>query len=272
MTAVGNVLKEARDKKAVTLEEVHAKIKIHPRILKDLEEGRFEKLPGPVFVKNFIRSYAEFLGLDPAELLAAYEKQMQKGPEPTLFIKPAEPRLWPWRSHFSPVKILRGGLIGLVVLGFLLFTGKMWIRVTSNFAASKKQSSLAAASLPGMVRQAHHEKERPDSRKAADEGKKLLRSPVQGNFPKLPQKTALQLKIKAMDNVWLRVTCDGKVLFQSILMRGASETWTAKDQIEIWTGNASNMSLSLNGRSLGTLGRGVIRKLTIDREGARIDS
>ena len=43
--SIGAVLKEARTKKSITLEDVHAKLKIHPRVLQLLEEDKFDKLP-----------------------------------------------------------------------------------------------------------------------------------------------------------------------------------------------------------------------------------
>ena len=68
----------------------------------------------------------------------------------------------------------------------------------------------------------------------------------------------------------MRVTGDGKVLYQGILGRNAVDTWTAKESLELWTGNAANMFLSVNRFSLGSPGRGMIRKMIITREGVRI--
>ena len=99
-----------------------------------------------------------------------------------------------------------------------------------------------------------------------------LRSASQGNFPAMGKKTPLELKVKALDNVWLRITADGKILFQSILKRGESQAWAAKESIEIWTGNSSNMVLSLNGYNLGSPGKGVVKKLTINHSGVKIPS
>src|SRR3989338_8992259 len=90
--SIGATLKEARNRKSVSLEDVHARIKIHPRVLQLLEENKFEKLPSSLFVKSFLRSYAEFLELNAGELLEAYEKEGRKEPEQVLFIKPAEMR------------------------------------------------------------------------------------------------------------------------------------------------------------------------------------
>ena len=54
------------------------------------------------------------------------------------------------------------------------------------------------------------------------------------------------------------------------MKRGATETWTASDHFEIWTGNASNMELSLNNYDLGSPGKGVTKKMLIGREGVRL--
>ena len=71
-----------------------------------------------------------------------------------------------------------------------------------------------------------------------------LSSPKLGNYPKLNTRLPLDLEIKALDAVWVHVTCDGSVLFQGILKKGAAESWKAKETIEIWTGNASSSSLA----------------------------
>jgi len=97
-----------------------------------------------------------------------------------------------------------------------------------------------------------------------------LRSVAQGNFPKINRKAPLELKIKALDSVWLRIQCDGKVLFQSILKRGAEESWRAGEKIEIWSGNCSNMFLTLNGTAIGSPGKGVIKKMWINHDGVRL--
>ena len=97
-----------------------------------------------------------------------------------------------------------------------------------------------------------------------------IRRPEQNNFPKITVNTPLSLTIKALDTVWLKVTCDGKVLYESTMRRGMSDTWTAAGQIEIWTGNSSNMNLVLNRVNLGSPGKGVVKKMLVSREGVKI--
>ena len=72
MSSIGYTLKEARNKKSISLDDVHAKIKVHPRVLQLLEEDKFDKLPSPIFVKSFLKSYADFLEIDSSSIIKSY--------------------------------------------------------------------------------------------------------------------------------------------------------------------------------------------------------
>ncbi|WP_051240687.1 helix-turn-helix domain-containing protein [Tepidiphilus margaritifer] len=73
--AVGVQLAHARMQQGRTVAEMAQQLKLLPRQLEALEEGRFEDLPGPVFVRGFVRNYARALGLDPEPLLEMLGEQ-----------------------------------------------------------------------------------------------------------------------------------------------------------------------------------------------------
>ena len=72
MDEIGHILREARENKGLTLEDVQAKTRINVRYLTSLENGQYNALPTPVHVRGFLRNYARFLGLDPQPLLDRY--------------------------------------------------------------------------------------------------------------------------------------------------------------------------------------------------------
>ena len=72
MDEIGHILREARENKGLTLEDVQAKIRINVRYLAALESGQYSALPTPVHARGFLRNYARFLGLDPQPLLDRY--------------------------------------------------------------------------------------------------------------------------------------------------------------------------------------------------------
>lgn len=72
---VGHSLKVVRERRGFALEDVSARLRIRRPYLEAIEEGRFGELPGAVYVSGFLRQYAEFLGLDPDQVLKTYQAE-----------------------------------------------------------------------------------------------------------------------------------------------------------------------------------------------------
>jgi len=71
---LGDVLKNARENRGLTLDEVALETKIQKRYLEDLEKEDFEDMPGKVYERGFLRTYAEALGLDVKEVLELHDE------------------------------------------------------------------------------------------------------------------------------------------------------------------------------------------------------
>ncbi len=88
----GNKFRKARESKELSFDDVSNVIKITPRMLRAIEEENFDQLPGGVFNKGFIRSYAKHLGLDPEEMVNEYLEMMRQAQiEAQQAWQPAEP-------------------------------------------------------------------------------------------------------------------------------------------------------------------------------------
>lgn len=72
---VGHSLKVVRERRSLALTDVSARLRIRRPYLEAIEEGRFGELPGAVYVSGFLRQYAEFLGLDPEQVLKSYQAE-----------------------------------------------------------------------------------------------------------------------------------------------------------------------------------------------------
>jgi transcriptional regulator with XRE-family HTH domain len=72
MPTIGDTLREARMRQRLDIADVEARTKIRAKYLRALENEEFGMLPGPTFVKTFLRTYAEALGLDPQVLVEEY--------------------------------------------------------------------------------------------------------------------------------------------------------------------------------------------------------
>lgn len=73
---IGEVLKNARENQGVTWEYIYSETKISPYILQHLEEGRLDGLPHPVYLKGFIKNYAQILGLNSQELAQEFAQTL----------------------------------------------------------------------------------------------------------------------------------------------------------------------------------------------------
>jgi cytoskeleton protein RodZ len=73
--SIGQVLKQEREERRLSLEEVSSTTRIPRRALQSLEEDRFEDLPSGVFVRGFIKAYASAVDIDAEDVLAHFDEQ-----------------------------------------------------------------------------------------------------------------------------------------------------------------------------------------------------
>lgn len=88
MTSVSHILRQTREAKGISLEDVAQRTYIKLPYLVALEEGRIDELLAPVFVHGYIRQYARLLGLNAAELVGQYQQDFRRE-IPSLALTPA---------------------------------------------------------------------------------------------------------------------------------------------------------------------------------------
>ena len=74
---VGRTLKRSREERNLSLDEAARATKIRKEFLLAIEDDKLETLPGPVFARGFVRSYAEYLSLDAQALLARVSRALE---------------------------------------------------------------------------------------------------------------------------------------------------------------------------------------------------
>jgi cytoskeleton protein RodZ len=75
LNEIGAALREARERKGLSIDAVEEKTKIAPSVITALEEGNRARFPHPVYARGFVRSYALLLGLDAAELCGHFSRE-----------------------------------------------------------------------------------------------------------------------------------------------------------------------------------------------------
>ena len=78
MADIGTTLREARIRARIDISEVEARTKIRAKYLRAIENEEWDLLPGPVYVKSFLRTYGEFLGVDTRLLVDEYKRRYER--------------------------------------------------------------------------------------------------------------------------------------------------------------------------------------------------
>jgi transcriptional regulator with XRE-family HTH domain len=82
MGELGTLLVRAREARGLTIEDAERDTRISRRYLQALESEQFDVIPAPVYARGFLRSYSQYLGIDPQEALAMFPREDDAVPVP----------------------------------------------------------------------------------------------------------------------------------------------------------------------------------------------
>lgn len=122
MRSVGQVLKEARESKFLTLEDVEKHTKIRKELLQALEANNYDKLPPSTFIQGFIKNYSRFLGLNSEKLLAIFRRDYEAKKHPAVVLESFSKPLDNNKFQITPSRIV-GVVVACVVVTFF---GYLW--------------------------------------------------------------------------------------------------------------------------------------------------
>lgn len=129
--SIGDILRRARDRKKLTLDDVTKAIKIHPNYIKALESDSYSIFSGKVHSKGFLKIYAEFLDLNVEEILALWRREYEREFEnkenkqllPKKFIEPEKIVVTPSFVGSIIAFVLVIGFFGYLYFQYRNFTG-----------------------------------------------------------------------------------------------------------------------------------------------------
>ncbi len=298
MSAFGENLRREREMRGVSLEEISSATKISIRFLEAIEREDFTKLPGGIFSRSFIRSYARYLGLDEERAVAEYQLAAHPQVDFDLHRMPAGSARAGRQSSRTP---LIATLVAVVLLagGYVLFrysrpaaeapappmpapltTAKpapppvVPAPTSSGEAAAVPSTSptvgqVTPGAVPGTPPPGPAATPNFPSAPPAGLSPATPSTPQTGNPPgtKPAADVELVLQVAATERAWVAVDADGKTVFQRVLNPDEVQTLKAHRSFDVTTGNAQAVILTLNGETLKPLGRhGEVKSLHLTRE------
>ncbi len=254
----GQQLRSAREARTLTLRQAAEQTKIHPSILESLEEGRLEQRLSPVYVKSFLRQYAQFLGLDPSEAVAAYGQDRLE-PQQDVSQVIGQPRAQmdiEWLPGL--VFCLKIALIGVAVLACGWYFYQWGLRPVIEWRQQTSARTAAPAAQRPVETSSSTTAVNPTPLRASEE-----------SWP-IPADDPLELTVQLSTAGWVRVTGDDQVVYQGVLEAGVQETWKGHERYEIVLGHPEGVQCIVNGRMIKIPRRRQGSSLTmrITRQGA----
>ena len=251
MGTFGENLRREREMRGVSLEEISDVTKIGVRMLQALENDQFEKLPGGIFTRSFVRTYAKYLGLDEETVMAEFQLVAPASAQQADLGRMSEQR--PAKSSTGSRARLVALLVVLLVLagGYAFYRYGHWpLRTPPREARAVPGSATPASSAtnpsPGEPLNAAQPSSTP---KATAEA-----APDAA--------TGLVLQVAATERSWVAVEIDGEPATQRTMEPNEIQTFHARSSFDLITGNAEGIILTLNGKTLDPLGhRGETKKV-----------
>lgn len=274
MQAFGERLKQEREKRGISLEEISLATKISTRMLGALEEEKFERLPGGIFNRGFVRAYARQLGLDEDEAVAEYLSAAGEA-EPNSKSSAVPPPIVTQRMEASDAaaRIPFTALAGALLLVALVLA--VW-----NFYSHRPAHPPRSASTPAGAADSVSRPNSEPVQALSPEAAKAL--PETGQLPAAkPVNTAMTattsreaspgtfiVLVRAREDSWLSIEADGKEVVKETLIAPAQRAVSAHKEVVIKAGNVGALDLSFNGRSLPAQGSyGEVKTLTFGSQG-----
>ena len=240
--SVGERLRTAREARQASLREIAAITKISVSSLEALEQSDLSSLPGGIFTRAFVRSYATEVGLDPEETVRDFVAESTT----------SDPEARPHDLFQSQQRIAGAGLtlvlIGLPVAFLLAFLGMRYTSVADDAVDATPAAVVEAPASPARVE--------PSPRPVPTPPAQTL--PVAADAP-------LTLVLRPREECWVSLTIDGNLVFSRVMRPGESASYDADAEIVLNIGDAGAFGFALNdrdGRSLGDSGEVVTATIT----------
>ncbi|MBA4422806.1 MAG: hypothetical protein C0390_06840 [Syntrophus sp. (in: bacteria)] len=254
-------LKSAREARGLSLKDVFIATRVSRINLDALENYDFDRLPPPVYTRNFIREYAQVVGVDEKPILDRYEKHMEGLTPPREEMEVQKP----WPEDGRRYRFLFGTLAAVIVAGVLVYAVFLYDQ-SGNPDSPAKISELAP---PTQVVPAPSVKT-PSSAQTNTVAESLSTvppipaatktAPVPAVSAALPPAVStsgkkLHLVIEAKELTWVRMTEDRNPSYQLLLKPGDRIERMASDSFLLDIGNAGGINLIFQGKPLENLGK-----------------
>jgi cytoskeleton protein RodZ len=294
MISVGDTLRRARLKGNLQLEEVSNELKISTRMLQAIENDQYEKLPGGVFAKSFVRQYARLLGLDEEEIAGRMQQaigpveetpQFPERPKPGGGSPIQVPKVDEWETVGDKRFRWSGWLSAVVLVAVMLVCSAVytWMQRPKSPTITQAKPPVSTAPAPSGIAEpgsaapgaaapspppvepaaapAQAAEQSPAEQKPAEQKpvepqpvEQQSAAPVAARVTPPNPDATVHVEITADEAVWVLARADGKYAFSATMEPHSTRTVEGVKDVMLRLGNAGGVTISLNGKPIGPAG------------------
>lgn len=261
---LGEVLRTERERRHLTIQDIEQATSIRAVYIESIENGDYNKLPGDVYTKGFIKSYANFLNLNGEALVKQFVSE--RNPE-AVIPDEVEDKNIETEEKVSKIKIT-----DLPETNMKLPKRKR--RDDSESAGSSNSggsfkliaavvliAALAAGAwtyFSGMSADFADFNSKPKQEQTVDKPEAVAQNETNSANENTVQAAAVQngvnLQAKFKGECWTQVIVDGALVYEDTAIAGQTLNWQGQNSVIIRVGNAGVVEFINNGKNLGTAG------------------
>ena len=273
---IGETLRRERERQKLSLKDIEQGTSIRSAYIEAIETGEYDKLPGEVYAKGFIKNYANFLNLNSEALVKEFIREIAppvveaedvsvKNSVIETVETPKVERVEKVRTKITEleepnVKIRqnKGGsnssiLVIAAVVFIAVIAGGIWYSIQPQQGGEIVKADVHTEQTQKIVNE-------PDAIGTATQTPTMQNnsatpannSAVNSVSAVTPQNVSVQARFTG--DCWTRVTADGVVVYEGIANAGQVLDWNGKERVNVRVGNAGAVEITMNGQNVGHIG------------------
>jgi len=255
MSDFGGKLRLARERRGISLRQIAASTKISVAALEALERNDVSKLPGGIFSRAFVRSYASEVGLDPDETVREFLDRFQGDPSPSATVQIAVPEE---ESTFESQQRMASVVLKLVLISIPLVGVILYFTMRPRPAQSLPAAAAVEQAAPPPD---------PPSPLPAQPASPAPTAGVPGALPVDATRKTMTLELHPTGDCWVDLTVDGARVMSRLMRSGEKDVREVRNSAVVEVGDAGAFAFSINGRPGKPLGvAGQVRTLTLTKD------
>jgi cytoskeletal protein RodZ len=233
MATLGQQLKQSREEKNISLQEIAESTHISIRFLQAIENDAYDVLPGGVFNRAFVRKFARQVGFDEEQAVNLYQEQWQEqGGEPE---RGYQLGVEDFETRQTTGNGLLLSFVALLVIGSLGYAAYQYF--TPPVLNSGGSAAVDVTPSPGVT---------PTTATPA-----AAATPSSSPTPSPTPDGAMLVQLSApIEEVWLKVKSDDKEAEQMILQPGDKREYEVSEKIILSIGRVPSLKITINGREM----------------------